>query len=78
MTDVLLSERPTAKVGLLTLNRPDRLNAMTSELCTALHGELEAIAADRARRLHPHRRLQLRHGGELAPAPADRRVALTS
>jgi enoyl-CoA hydratase len=48
MSDVLLSERPLAAVQLLTLNRPDRLNAMTSELCDALHSELESLAADRS------------------------------
>ena len=48
MADVLLSETPAPTVRLLTLNRPDRLNAMTSELCSALHAELEAIVADRS------------------------------
>src|SRR3954454_8139503 len=48
MTDVLLSERAAEHVQLLTLNRPERLNAMTSELCEALHDELERIAADRS------------------------------
>jgi len=46
--DVLLSERPADKVRLLTLNRPDRLNAMTAELCGALHEELATVAADRS------------------------------
>jgi enoyl-CoA hydratase/carnithine racemase len=44
----LLSERPAEHVRLLTLNRPDRLNAMTAELCSALHAELQAIADDRS------------------------------
>jgi enoyl-CoA hydratase len=48
VAEVLLSETPAPKVRLLTLNRPDRLNAMTSELCSALHAELEAVAADRS------------------------------
>src|SRR5437763_14328509 len=48
MTDVLLSERVADKVELLTLNRPDELNAMNAELCQALHRELERIAADRS------------------------------
>ena len=33
---------------VLTLNRPDQLNTMTAELCSALHAELETIAADRS------------------------------
>jgi enoyl-CoA hydratase len=48
MTDVLLSERAADGVELLTLNRPDELNAMNAELCEALHRELERNAADRS------------------------------
>lgn len=33
-------------VALLTLNRPERLNAMTSELVQGLHDHLDAIAVD--------------------------------
>src|SRR5438874_783399 len=47
MASVLLSETPADHVRLLTLSRPDRLNAMTAELCQALHQELGSIAADR-------------------------------
>jgi enoyl-CoA hydratase len=38
-------------VTVLTLDRPDELNAMTSELCEALHAQLRAIAADRTCRV---------------------------
>jgi enoyl-CoA hydratase len=48
MTDILLSERVAEHVELLTLNRPDELNAMNSELCEALHRELERLASDRS------------------------------
>src|SRR5438477_2207985 len=48
MTQVLISERPAAAVRLLRLNRPDQLNAMTAELCEALHEELREVAADRS------------------------------
>ena len=48
MTDVLLSETARPHVRLLTMNRPEQLNAMTAELCEALHRELDAVAADRA------------------------------
>jgi enoyl-CoA hydratase len=48
MTDLLLVDEPAAHVRRLTLNRSEQLNAMTSELCEALHGELRAIAVDRA------------------------------
>src|SRR3954468_4826980 len=47
-SDVLLSERVAEKVHLLTLNRPDRLNTMTAELCEALHRELAVLEADRS------------------------------
>lgn len=44
----LLVDDPAAGIRRLTLNRPDRLNAMTSELCESLHEELRRIAADRS------------------------------
>jgi enoyl-CoA hydratase len=44
----LLVDQPAPHVRLLTLNRPEQLNAMTSELCEALHTELQQIAADRS------------------------------
>jgi len=47
MTAPVLVEEPTAQVRTLTLNRPEQLNAMTSELCEALHEELRRIAIDR-------------------------------
>ena len=50
MTSVLEVDRPAPAVRLLTLNRPDRMNAMTAELCEALHVELRAAAADRSTR----------------------------
>jgi enoyl-CoA hydratase/carnithine racemase len=48
MSDVLLSERAAEHVQLITLNRPDRLNAMTAELSSALHAELERVGGDRS------------------------------
>jgi enoyl-CoA hydratase len=48
MSDVVVSDRPAPQVRLLTLNRPDQLNAINSELCVALHEELAAAAADRS------------------------------
>ena len=48
MTEVLLVDEPAPHVRRLTLNRPEELNAMTSDLCEALHVELRAIAAERS------------------------------
>ena len=51
MSSVLLVDEPVDNVRQLTLNRPEALNAMTAELCEALHGELRAIAAERSTRV---------------------------
>jgi enoyl-CoA hydratase len=51
VSDVVLTERPAPPVRLVTLNRPDQLNAMTAELCDALHAELQAAGADRSCRV---------------------------
>jgi enoyl-CoA hydratase len=45
---MLKTDAPTAAVRVLTLDRPDSLNAMTAELCQALHDALDRIAADRS------------------------------
>jgi enoyl-CoA hydratase len=43
----VLVDKPNPQVRLLTLNRPDRLNAMSHELVSDLHHELDEAAADR-------------------------------
>jgi enoyl-CoA hydratase len=48
MPPLLLVDEPAPHVRQLTLNRPEQLNAMTSELYEALHGQLRAIGAERA------------------------------
>jgi enoyl-CoA hydratase/carnithine racemase len=48
MTPLVLVEEPAPQVVQLALNRPEQLNAMTAELCEALHVELRRIAAQRA------------------------------
>ena len=48
MASLLLTDTPAPHVRLITLNRPERRNAMSSELCSALHAEFDAIAADRS------------------------------
>src|SRR3712207_2412966 len=50
-SDVVLSERVDQHVEVVRLNRPDRLNAMSAELCAALHATFERIAADRSCRV---------------------------
>jgi enoyl-CoA hydratase len=45
---MLRTDSPTASVRLITLDRPEALNAMTAELCTALHQELDRVAVDRS------------------------------
>jgi enoyl-CoA hydratase/carnithine racemase len=47
-TPLVLVDEPAEHVRRLVLNRPDQLNAMTSELCEALHAELLGISADRS------------------------------
>ncbi len=48
---VLLVERPDDAIALLTLNRPERRNALTIELMEKLCGALDALAAEPKRRL---------------------------
>ena len=48
MPGPLLVEDASEHVRVLTLNRPQALNAMTSELCEALHEELRRTAIDRS------------------------------
>jgi enoyl-CoA hydratase len=51
MTPLLLVEEPAPHVVQLALNRPEQLNAMTSELCEELHVELRRLATERACRV---------------------------
>jgi enoyl-CoA hydratase len=51
VADVLVTDRPAPFLRVLTLNRPDALNAMSAELCEALHEELRDVAADRSCRV---------------------------
>jgi enoyl-CoA hydratase len=47
MSNVLI-DRPADGVALLTLNRPEKLNAMDVALVTELHAALDEVAVDRA------------------------------
>ena len=49
--DPVLVDSPHPGVTRITLNRPERLNAMTSELVQALHAALDAVAIDPACRV---------------------------
>jgi enoyl-CoA hydratase len=46
MSENVLSSTPSPGVTVLTLNRPDRLNAMTAELVEELHAALDAVDID--------------------------------
>ncbi len=46
MSDPVLVSRPRPEVGLITLNRPEKLNAMNSDLVEGLHTALEEVDAD--------------------------------
>ena len=46
MASVLAVTHPRPEITVLTLNRPDKLNALTYELVEELHTALDAIAAD--------------------------------
>jgi enoyl-CoA hydratase/carnithine racemase len=48
---LLVVDEPALHVRRITLHRPEQLNAMTSELCEALHAELRSVGADRACRV---------------------------
>ena len=51
MTDTVLRTEPEPGIALVTLNRPDRLNAMSTELVADLHEVLGTIADDRSVRV---------------------------
>jgi enoyl-CoA hydratase len=48
MDPLVLIDEPAPHVVQLALNRPEQLNAMTAELCEAVHVQLRAIASQRA------------------------------
>ncbi len=48
MTSLVLVEEPAPHVVQLALNRPEQLNAMTSELCEELHVQLRRTATERS------------------------------
>jgi enoyl-CoA hydratase len=45
---MLRSETVSKSIRVLTLDRPEALNAMNAELCGALHEELDRVATDRS------------------------------
>jgi enoyl-CoA hydratase/carnithine racemase len=48
MSSPVLVDEPAPHVRRITMNRPERLNAMTAELCEALHAEVARTGEDRA------------------------------
>ena len=69
MTDTVLRTDPEPGIALLTLNRPDRLNAMSTELVADLH---EALADDRRRPRGAGGRAHGRRAAGSAPASTSR------
>ncbi|MHB1445353.1 MAG: enoyl-CoA hydratase/isomerase family protein [Acidimicrobiales bacterium] len=51
MPGTVTREEPKPGVAVLTLNRPDRLNAMSHELLSDLHAALDDIRSDRSVRV---------------------------
>lgn len=47
-TDTVLVDRPTDHVAVVTLNRPDQLNAITIEVISGLTAALDELGADRS------------------------------
>jgi enoyl-CoA hydratase len=47
----IVVDQPRDGITRITLNRPERLNAMTTELIEGLHRALDAVAADRSCRV---------------------------
>ena len=51
MGDNVLIDQPAEGVTRLTLNRPDRLNALTRELVDEVHDALDAVDRDHSCRV---------------------------
>src|SRR3954465_2945449 len=69
MSEILLTDSPSEHIRVLTMNRPDQLNAMSAELCEALPRELDRLGAAR--------RLRRRELGRLALGPSCRAIVIT-
>ena len=57
---ILLRQDSTAGITTLTLNRPDKRNALSTELIVELDRTLEAISEDRAVKVAPLARVHAR------------------
>lgn len=51
MSEPVLVSRPRPEIALVTLNRPERLNAMNSDLIEGLHTALDEVDADNTARV---------------------------